>query len=373
MTAFRVVVVGAGGISGAWFPPLKKEGVSVAAVVDLRPEAARAAIEKHQLAAEASGDLKAMLRKHRPDFVVDLSVPESHCAVTCAALKAGTHVIGEKPMAPTLAEARRMVRTAERTERLYMVDQSRRWDARHECIQRAVASGAIGPLTAINCDFYLGAHFGGFRDEMPSPLILDMAIHHFDLARMLTGADATSVYAKEFTPAGSWYKGDAAASCIFEMSRIAGVPPARGTSTDQEHEQDARATQGRDALATSGQAYPVIFTYRGSWCSEGCHTSWNGNWRLVGTRGTLLYENDKDPAGQAVAGEEGFHRPLKDITPPCPPLEFPTMHGALREMLEFLRTGRRPQTECHDNIKSLAMVLAAVASARQGRRVPVRA
>ncbi len=48
------------------------------------------------------------------------------------------------------------------------------------------------------------------------------------------------------------------------------------------------------------------------------------------------------------------------------------MHGALREMLRFLRTGRTPQTECHDNIKSLAMVLAAIESARKGRRVPVR-
>jgi hypothetical protein len=49
------------------------------------------------------------------------------------------------------------------------------------------------------------------------------------------------------------------------------------------------------------------------------------------------------------------------------------MHGALREMLAFLRTGRKPQTECHDNIKSLAMVLAAIESSRAGKRVEVRA
>ena len=47
------------------------------------------------------------------------------------------------------------------------------------------------------------------------------------------------------------------------------------------------------------------------------------------------------------------------------------MHGALREMLRFLRTGERPQTECHDNIKSLAMVHAAVASSRAAKRVTV--
>ena len=65
-----------------------------------------------------------------------------------------------------------------------MVSQSRRWDAKHDVVQRVVTGGKIGDLTTINCDFYIGAHFGGFRDKMPSPLILDMAIHHFDLLRM---------------------------------------------------------------------------------------------------------------------------------------------------------------------------------------------
>ena len=53
------------------------------------------------------------------------------------------------------------------------------------------------------------------------------------------------------------------------------------------------------------------------------------------------------------------------------PLKYRTQHGAIREMLRFLRTGQKPQTACEDNIKSLAMVFAAVESSRQGRRVPV--
>jgi hypothetical protein len=48
------------------------------------------------------------------------------------------------------------------------------------------------------------------------------------------------------------------------------------------------------------------------------------------------------------------------------------MHGALHEMLAFLRTGKVPQTECHDNIKSLAMVFAAMESSRKGKRIPVK-
>ena len=170
----RAVVVGAGGISGAWFPPLKAEGVDVVAVVDLDLERAKGRIAEYGFDAFASTSLKSALKKAQPDFVVDLTVPEAHCAVTCAALRAGCHVIGEKPMASSMAEARKMVKTAEETGKLYMVSQSRRWDVDHDRMRRTVAGGMIGDLTTINCDFYIGAHFGGFRDEMPSPLILDM-------------------------------------------------------------------------------------------------------------------------------------------------------------------------------------------------------
>ena len=332
--AESAVVVGAGGISNVWFEALKKEGVDVPAVVDVRIEAARAQIEKFGLHAEASTDLAATLERFHPDFVADLTVPEAHCQVTCAALRAGYHVIGEKPMASSMDEARRMVRTAEETGKLYMVSQTRRWDSNHEAVRRALSASAIGDVTTVNCDFYLGAHFGGFRDEMRSPLILDMAIHHFDLARFMAGTDPVAVYAKEFSPKGSWYKGDVAASCVFEMSD------------------------------------GVVFTYRGSWCAEGFITSWNGNWRIIGDRGTLIYENDEDPKVQ-VAGDTGFQRPLRDVPVPPVAVEATGWQGALREMLAFIRTGTMPQTECHDNIKSLAMVFGAIESSKQAARVAV--
>jgi predicted dehydrogenase len=334
----RAVVVGAGGISGAWFPPLKDEKVNVVGVVDLKKSMAEARIKEYGLDAMASTDLKAVIKKTNPDFVIDLTVPEAHCKVTCTALAAGCHVIGEKPMANSMAEARRMVRAAEKAKKLYMVSQSRRWEPRHDAIQKTLAKGELGRLTTANCDFFLGAHFGGFRDKMPSPLILDMSIHHFDLVRYMTGTDPVAVYAKEFNPKGSWYKGDVAANCIFEM------------------------TKG------------VMFTYRGSWCAEGCSTSWHGDWRIIGDKGTLMYERDGDPAGQVVKGKvNGFSAPLKDAKVAKSTMKFTGMHGALREMLTFLRTRKKPQCECHDNIKSLAMVFAAIESSNKGRRVPVRA
>lgn len=331
----RCVVVGAGGISGAWFPPLKAEGIEIAAVVDLRPEAARRKIADFGVKCPVSDDLRGTLKRTRPDFVVDLTTPAAHCRTTCTALRAGCHVIGEKPMAASLAEARRMVKASEDSGKLYMVSQSRRWDGRHERVRQTIASGAIGEVTTVNCDFFLAAHFGGFRDEMDSPLILDMAIHHFDMARMFVPFDPLAVYAKEFNPKGSWYRGDVSASCVFEMSE------------------------------------GVVFNYRGSWCSEGCHTSWNGNWRIVGTKGTLLYEQDAEPHGQIVAGSDGFNFPLTEATIAQTDVPAPGQHGALKELLCYLREGVIPQGECHDNIKSLAMVFGVIESSKKGRRVVI--
>ncbi len=337
MAQERVIVIGAGGISNAWFPPLKAENVQVAAVVDLKKENAEAQIAKYELSgAQAYGDLPTALRQAKADFALDLTIPDAHCAVTCQALEAGLPVIGEKPMAASMDQAKKMVKTSEKTGKLYMVSQSRRWNPHPPRLRAAMDNHQIGELTTLNCDFYIGAHFGGFRDEMDSPLILDMAIHQFDLARMLCQCDPVSVFAEEFNPKGSWYKGDVAANCLFEMSG------------------------------------GVRFTFRGSWCAEGCHTGWDGDWRVIGTQGTLHYTDDKTIVGELVDGQEGFFQPKRPAEIPPVSTEPGGMHGALREMLRYLRTGQKPQTECHDNIKSLAMVFAAIESSKAGKRVAVK-
>ena len=338
MSKERVLVVGAGGISNAWFPPIVAEQLEVVGVVDLNPDAARKQVEKYALPnAAIYSDLDAALREAKADFALDLTIPDAHFEVTTKCLEAGLHVMGEKPMAATLEQARQMIATSERTGRMFMTSQSRRWDKKHASIAATLRSGRLGRITGLYCDFFIGAHFGGFREQMESVLILDMAIHHFDLARMFVGGDASDVWCEEFNPPGSWYSHDAAADAVFTMGD------------------------------------GIRFNYRGSWAAEGAHTSWNGDWRIVGTEGTLLYAGDADPHGSVVdqAAPAGFHRPLLPLSIERVEMEASGMHGALREMLRFLRTGERPQTECHDNIRSLAMVHAAMESSRSGTRVRV--
>lgn len=313
----------------AWGKNLREEGL-LAGWCDVREGAAAEAAGDLEI--PTGTDLSALIDRVEPDFVVDVTIPEAHCEVTLLALSRGLPVIGEKPMAATMAQARTMVEASERAGRLYMVSQSRRYDAGLVAYRRLVER--LGPLGMLQADFMIGAHFGGFRDEMDHVLLLDMAIHTFDEARFLSGADPVSVYAEEYNPAWSWYRGAACANCLFEMT---------------------------DGLR---------FAYRGSWCAEGLPTSWDGDWRAVGPNGTARWERNGTPYAETVAGDEGFQRPVDRVESIPEPLDG-GIKGSLKEFLGALETGGTPQGECHDNVKSLSMVFAAVESARRGERVRI--
>jgi predicted dehydrogenase len=240
-------------------------------------------------------------------------------------------IIGEKPMAASMEQAREMVAAADKAGKLYMVSQSRRYIPEQTAFRQAIVD-QVGSLGILNVDFYIGAHFGGFRDEMASPLVLDMAIHTFDQARYLSGETPVAVYAEEFNPAWSWYQGDVSAVAIFEMP--------------------------------SG----LRFTYRGSWCAEGLHTSWDGDWRAVGPHGTATWTGGGIPVVQTVAKKGGFHSEMTESLATVVPSKG-GIEGSLEDFLNALKTGATPGGECHDNIHSLAMVFAAIKSSREGRKV----
>jgi predicted dehydrogenase len=329
----RALLIGAGGMGRAWARNLSNNAdVTLAGWVDVRPGAAQAAADELGLSVEYLGvDVAGAIASVAPDFVVDVTPPEVHHDVTLAALSAGVPVIGEKPMAASMAQAREMVAAADQAGKLYMVSQSRRYNGQIRAYRRIVRE-RLGPLGILNSDFYIGAHFGGFRDEMPNVLLLDMAIHTFDAARYISGADPLSVYAEEFNPHWSWYKGDASATALFEM--------------------------------TGGLRY----SYRGSWCAEGLHTSWEGDWRAVGPNGSAVWAGNEQPKGAVVTETGGFHSKCDTFEAPSEPVAD-GIAGSLEEFLNSLRTGEKPNGECHDNIQSLAMVFAAIESAKRGERV----
>lgn len=327
----RGLLVGAGGMGRAWGKNLKEEGV-LAGWVDVREGAAADAARELEVDLPTGTDLSALIDRAAPDFVIDVTAPEAHHDVTLLALSRGLPVIGEKPMATSMDQARAMVAASERAGKLYMVSQSRRYDPGLVAYRRLVER--LGPLGILQADFMIGAHFGGFRDEMDHVLLVDMAIHTFDEARFLSGSDPVSVYAEEYNPAWSWYRGNACANCLFEMSN------------------------------------GLRFSYRGSWCAEGLPTSWDGDWRAVGPKGSAIWEKNGTPYAEIVTGNDGFIRRV-ERSEETPNEIDRGIKGSLKEFLNALRTGETPQGECHDNLKSLAMVFAAVESARRGEKLTI--
>src|SRR5689334_10704549 len=84
--------------------------VDVAGWVDIAPGRAAEAADECELAGVKTGvDLQDTLSECKPDFVVDVTVPEAHRDVTIACLNAGIPVLGEKPMADSMDHAREMV------------------------------------------------------------------------------------------------------------------------------------------------------------------------------------------------------------------------------------------------------------------------
>jgi len=144
------------------------------------------------------------------------------------------------------------------------------------------------------------------------------------------------VYCEEFNPPWSWYRGNACATAIFEM--------------------------------TGGLRY----TYRGSWCSEGRHTSWESEWRAVGPNGSATWDGHGAPIADIVVERGGFHSKTQTITADVASDMPSGIAGSLRDFLNALKTGATPMGECHDNIKSLAMVFGAIESARTGKRVTIK-
>lgn len=339
---FRAVLVGCGAMSKGWLEALASPGlrdrIAVVGLVDVdRTAAERRAAEQHMAGVSVGTDLAAMLAETSADVLLDVVPPGARRTVVETGLAHGCHVLSEKPMAVSLSDARAMLAAAQAAGRVHAIVQNRRFNEGVRRIRATIDSGVLGTLNAVHSDFFVGAHFGGFREEMRHVLLLDMAIHTFDAARFMSARQPVAVYCHESNPQSSWYAHGSVANAIFELS---------------------------------GDA---VFTYRGSWSAEGANTSWDAAWRIVGSRGTLLWDGGDELRAHIVDGDEGFFRPLREIEPSPPADAGQTLghRSVIADFLSAIEKGRQPETSGGDNIKSLAMVFAAAESAAARERIQI--
>ncbi len=336
-----IVIVGFGNMGRDWVPVLKKDkAIVVLGVVDVIDRNIEDAKQLLNLDNSSVGkDLGAILREKKPDVILNTTPPAFHAEVVKLALRHNCHILGEKPISLSLAEAESIVRLCTKRKRIYMINQNYRWNPAVQKIKSVLDAGRIGEINSISIIYSQNFKFvDTFRYKIDHPFILDMAVHHYDLVRYFTMSQARSVYCVEYNVKTSPFKNGSSASSIFQME--------------------------------SG----VVFGYHGSWGGIGEGTSFMGQWKIAGSKGSITWDGNESPRLEYLKNDK-----IKVLNLTVSPLLNNSTKEAFEYELAFtlkrfvsaIKTGTQPETWCGDNLHTLKMILASLDSAQKNRLVQV--
>jgi UDP-N-acetylglucosamine 3-dehydrogenase len=139
-------------------------------------------------------DYRDLLADPDVDAVSVVTHVDEHAEPTVAALKAGKHVLVEKPMARTRADCDRMIAAAERTDRTLMVGHICRFNPRYALAREQIAAGQVGQIVSMYARRNIPAARSAGVLEKIGPLLGD-GIHDTDLMLWMSGGRIESVYA----------------------------------------------------------------------------------------------------------------------------------------------------------------------------------
>jgi predicted dehydrogenase len=273
--------------------------------------------------------LRDAIESTQPDALLVTTTIGAHEPLARAGLEAGLHVLVEKPFTDDLAQAQALVSLAEERGRVLMVSQNYRWFPAPRLVAELVRGGSLGRLYAAGVDF---RHNSASPPQPrvrhhsdPQPLLVDMSVHHFDLMRMLLGQEALRISCEASTQPWSGFAGPstAIASIVFEG---------------------------------------VLVSYRGSWTSSAPNTPWAGEWEMEFEGGRVFWTSRGDEGvlkDRVVVRRRG--RAARVVA--LPAASRIDRAGTLTEFAAAIAEGREPETSGRDNLRTLALTLAAVRSA----------
>jgi predicted dehydrogenase len=338
----RLIQLGLGGWGRNWVEEVTRAtpGVEPVGWVEIDPATRERAIQELKLPpAAVFARLEEAVAAVTADAALVVVPFAAHAEVTRQALDAGLHVLVEKPFTETFAEAAALVDLARAGARMLMVNQNYRWFPAPVRARGLLHENAIGQLVACYLDFHF--HYGaGYRYFfLEEPLLSDMAIHHFDTLRYVLDDEPVLISCQSWSEPDVPFKGRPAA--------VATIRFAKGT----------------------------LVSYRGSWISRGPITPYGGHWRLDGTGGTIEFTfrgafEQREKLDRLTLHVPG-RRPKK---PTLPEMAHKDRAGALAAFARWVEHGEPGEalSSAEDNLKSLALMFAAIRSAREdGRPVPI--
>ncbi len=335
MKKWRVAIIGAGliGIRRARIAHSHPES-SVVSVADSSFEKAQALAA--ELGASASQDWREVLAEPNSNLVVVATPTESHLPIALAALHLRKHVLCEKPLARTAAEARQMVHAAAKTGKILKTGFNLRHHPAIARAREAAASGEIGRLLFGRCIYGHGGRPGMESEWRAHPEIsgggelMDQGVHVLDLFR--------------------WFFG--------EFDDVAGFASTLFWQTPAAED---------NAVALLRSRSGALAQMHVSW------TQWKNQFRLelFGELGYLI--------AQGLGGSYGderltIGRRLPAGSPPSETLlEFPgqdiSWAREWQDLLDSLDRGRPPMASGADGLEALRLVEAIYRSARRGRTI----
>lgn len=337
--ALRIIQVGMAAWGTTWAAIVQRSPeTTLVACVDPNPAALTAVSADPAIGRFSS--LEEALAAVEAEAVLITAAVAAHVPLALAALSAGKHVLLEQPFAPTLAEAEHVVAAAEDAQRVLMISQNYRFLPAPRTVAALIRGNVLGQIGSITIDFRQNAAALLPPDHalfgMTQPLLAEMAVHHFDLLRMILGDEATRVSCYTWSPPWSALAGPAAATAMITC--------ANGT----------------------------VITYRANWASSAPPTPWAGVWRMECAGGEIAWtsRNGRDASADLVILRRYGETARRVVLPKIRQLG---RAGCLSAFARAIRTRQQPECSGRDNLGTIALMQSAVAAARSGQTIALPA
>jgi D-apiose dehydrogenase len=282
------------------------------------------------------GDPEELLCREKLDFVDIISDPWTHSKFVHMVAAHKLPVICQKPMAPTLAEAGKMVKACCEAGAPYLIHENWRWQTPIRELKKVLDSGAIG--TPFRARLTCVSGYPVFVNEpwlkgWPEYIILDMGSHLLDVARFLFG-EAESLFC-QFDRIHADIKGEDVATVMMRMGKGTTVTVELGFAENYlEH----------DALCET----PIF---------------------VEGDQGSAELDHHNCLRVTTKSGTLARRCPPRSYSWALP--EFLVCHASIvacnHHLLKALRGESPAETRGDDNLKTMELVFAAYDSARSGK------
>jgi predicted dehydrogenase len=327
----RIGVIGAGGIVSAHLDAYRAAGWEVAAICNRTRAKAAAKAAEFAPKARVTDRWQDVLDDPAIDVVDITPHPADRLPILEAALKAGKHVLSQKPFVLDLDEGHRLVDLARAQGVKLAINQNGRWSPHMAWMRAAVRAGLVGEVISLHCTIHWNhGWIAGTPFERIEDLILyDFGIHWFDFAQSILGGRAESVFAMAGAAPGQTAKAPLTAQALIRLDR-------------------GQASLVFDGATPFGPRDATVIT---------------------GTMGTLTSDGpDLGRQEVTLTTAEGRARPVLHGT-----WFNDGFRGAMGALLVAIEEDREPENGAEENLASLALAFAAIRSRRTGVEVPVGA